>query len=219
MTHREATMLIDHPVLRALTGGVNPGTSSPAGAPPTPLHWADLGCGAGTFTLALAEYLVPGSTIDAIDLSPTIRQQTTGNNVHIVPRAADFVTADFVAADFVTADFVTAGFGRAGLHPADFASRGSLDGILMANSLHYVDDQPRLLQRLHAVLKPGALLVLVEYDTDTAVSRWVPYPISFAKATRLFGPDRWSPLKKISQKKSAFGRSNLYSAFTTLPGA
>ena len=32
-----------------------------------PTIWADLGCGDGTFTLALASLLAPGSTIHAMD--------------------------------------------------------------------------------------------------------------------------------------------------------
>jgi hypothetical protein len=33
-----------------------------------PQSWCDLGCGSGTFTVALAQSLVSGSTIDAVDL-------------------------------------------------------------------------------------------------------------------------------------------------------
>jgi trans-aconitate methyltransferase len=33
-----------------------------------PQSWCDLGCGGGTFTVALAQSLAPGSTIQAIDL-------------------------------------------------------------------------------------------------------------------------------------------------------
>ena len=33
-----------------------------------PTSWADLGCGDGTFTLALAELLADGSVIHAVDL-------------------------------------------------------------------------------------------------------------------------------------------------------
>jgi len=32
--------------------------------------WCDLGCGTGTFTMALAQSLAPGSTIHAVDLDP-----------------------------------------------------------------------------------------------------------------------------------------------------
>lgn len=37
------------------------------GVPPGPGRWADLGAGAGAFTLALAELLGPGARITAVD--------------------------------------------------------------------------------------------------------------------------------------------------------
>lgn len=174
MTHREAIALLDNPVLRGLTGRV---------------HWADLGCGAGVFTLALANFLPSGSTIDAIDLNPGIVKQTTNNNINILPRAADFTQPDL--------------------------KLGKLDGILMANALHYVKNQPALLQRLRAALKPRGIFLLVEYDTDIPVPRWVPYPLSFTTATHLFAPPHWQALQKANERPSAFGRSTLYTAYTT----
>jgi ubiquinone/menaquinone biosynthesis C-methylase UbiE len=174
MTHREAIGLLDNPALRELAAA--------------PQHWADLGCGTGIFTLALAHYLAPGSTIDAIDLHPGIKKQTTPNNVTITPRTADFTSPSL------------------GLQ--------NLDGILIANALHYVRDKPALLQTLHAALKPGGLFLLVEYDTDTPVPRWVPYPLSFISATRLFTSPHWHPPQKGHTRPSAFGRSMLYLAFT-----
>jgi ribosomal protein L11 methylase PrmA len=35
-----------------------------------PQSWCDLGSGSGTFTMALAQLLAPGSTIYAVDLDP-----------------------------------------------------------------------------------------------------------------------------------------------------
>jgi len=207
MTHREAIALLDNPLLRGLTGRTGMRTSaapattaglpgnlnttnaaSPSIAHP-PLHWADLGCGAGTFTFAIAHYLPSGSTIDAIDLNPSIAKQTTDGGVTILPRAADF-------------NQPTPGVKK-------------LDGIIMANALHYVKNQPALLQSLHAALKPGGIFLLVEYDTDTPVPRWVPYPLSFVTATRLFTPPCWQSLQKGNQRPSAFGRSTIFSAYTT----
>lgn len=175
MTQRDATTLIDNAYLRGLTA---------------PTHWADLGCGSGTFTLALAQFLPAGSSIEAIDLHPGIRHQTTSKGVIITPRTADFVN--------------------------DNLHLQGLDGILMANSLHYVRDKAAMLTKLRGVLSPGGALLLVEYDTDTPVSRWVPHPLSFAAATRLFAPPDWSRLQKLGERPSAFGRSNLYSMLTNI---
>ncbi|HXB08037.1 MAG TPA: class I SAM-dependent methyltransferase [Puia sp.] len=176
MTHCEAITLLDNPALHHRPTD-------------TPTRWADLGCGTGTFTLALAHFLSPGSTIEAIDLAPGIKKQTTPNHITIHPRAADFTKPNL------------------GLE--------NIDGILMANAIHYVKDKLTLLQTLHASLKPGGLFLLVEYDTDIPLPRWVPYPISFTAASHLFTPPHWQTLQKSTERPSAFGRSNLYCAFTT----
>jgi SAM-dependent methyltransferase len=57
-----------------------------------------------------------------------------------------------------------------------------LDGIVAANSLHYVPraDQASVIARLAAYLRPGSPFVVVEYDADRG-NTWVPHP--FASAT------------------------------------
>ncbi len=179
MTQRDAIALIDHPLLHATS----------------PAHWADLGCGSGTFTLALAGLLPSGSTIEAIDLRSGIRPQTTAGGVTIIPRSADFV--------------------------ADQLGLSGLDGMLMANSLHYVRDKPALLERLRACYRgsahtsgagdtTGSTLLLVEYDTDRPTPHWVPYPLSFTSAARLLAAAGWSHIQKLGSHPSAFGRNQLY---------
>jgi ubiquinone/menaquinone biosynthesis C-methylase UbiE len=194
MTQREAITLLDNPLLRNLRPGSQPSSipepfsvQKPS-APLTSAHWADLGAGSGTFTQALSSFVPAGSIIDAIDLKPSIARQTTADNVRIQP-----LTADITAINF---------------------RPHQLDGILMANALHYVADQPALLRNLHSALKPGGALILIEYDTDISVSRWVPYPLSFATASRLIAPPAWKPLHRGNQHGSVFGRANLYCAFT-----
>jgi SAM-dependent methyltransferase len=184
MTHRDATTLIDNAALRNLIASTQQAHTG------KPARWADLGCGSGTFTLALAHYLPAGSTIDAIDLHPSIRPQTTSTGITIITRSADFVNDELTLQD--------------------------LDGILMANALHYVRDKPQFLQTLRAALRPGGALLLIEYDTDIPLARWVPYPLSFAAASRLFTPPDWSPPQKLGERPSAFGRSNLYSMLTNI---
>ena len=147
-------------------------------------HWADLGCGAGLFTEALAGLLPAGSSVSGIDTKPSLRKQTTSGNVTILPMTADFINHTLP------------------LH--------NLDGILMANSLHYVKDKPALLQKLRAYMLEDAPLIIIEYDTDTPVPTWVPYPISYASLKESLGNDY--AIQKLGEKPSAYGRSQLYAA-------
>ena len=185
MTHQEAFSLIDNEYLRNN---------------PTPTRWADLGCGSGTFTLALADLLAPGSSIEAIDLRPGIAAQTTAGGVTIHPRTADFTTLTFATPSGIPAAPIPDRFWP-GHAPLEF------DGILMANALHYVPDQREFLTNL----KTNALL-LIEYDIDLPVARWVPYPLSFNKAVELLTSTHWPQVQKLGTHPSAFGRSELYAA-------
>jgi len=171
MTRREAIALIDCPYLRNLSG---------------PTHWADLGCGSGVFTLALAQLLRTRSIIEAIDLRPSIVSQTTSAGIDIRSRTANFVT--------------------------DHLALERLDGILMANALHYVRDQPDFLHRIGASLRTGGAFLLIEYDTDRPVATWVPFPLSFDTAAALFPTAGFSAPQRLGWRPSAFGRSNIYAA-------
>ncbi len=120
--------------------------------------WADLGAGTGTFTRALAALLATGSTIYAVD-----EDRSAARALGVLPStAATRVIA--VKADFARA-LELPGLGDA-----------SLDGMLFANSLHFVDDARGVLGRLTRRLRAGGRVVIVEYDRREA-SRWVPYPI------------------------------------------
>jgi ubiquinone/menaquinone biosynthesis C-methylase UbiE len=127
-------------------------------APLPPGTWADLGAGAGAFTLALRELLGPSAHIYAVD-----KDRARLGDLDRTYRAR---------------------FGdSAGLHilPADFSrplDLPLLDGILMANSLHYFKDKPRILDHVGSFLKPSGALLLVEYNVDSG-NMWVPYPLSF----------------------------------------
>ena len=154
---------------------------------PAPSAWADLGCGDGTFTLALAERLARGSTIHAVD-------RDRGAVRSLPPTASGVRIAAYVS------DFT-----------GSWPFEPELDGILMANSLHYVESQRDFLRRCAAALAVPGRLLIVEYDTDIA-NPWVPYPVSLALLSRLAGEAGLPRVQKLGSRRSRYQRAVLYAA-------
>ena len=152
---------------------------------PQPQSWVDLGCGTGVFTNALANLLPSESQIFAVDAQSQNFPNTMGNNVSI-----DFIKSDFEKSDF------------------DFTN---LDGILMANSLHFIKDKTALIARLEKYLNENKKFIIVEYDTKIA-NQWVPFPVCFSDLKALFMQYNYTKIEKISEQKSIFGQGNLYAA-------
>jgi SAM-dependent methyltransferase len=136
-------------------GLLRPAIPTPA---PTAV-WADLGAGTGAFTLALADLLGPGAQLIAID-----------RDRHALEANARAVGAAFPGTRLTTlvADF-----------RGDLSSMPPLDGLVAANSLHFVGraDQVAVIASLSARLKPGGRFLVVEYDADSG-NPWVPHPFS-----------------------------------------
>jgi ubiquinone/menaquinone biosynthesis C-methylase UbiE len=121
--------------------------------------WADLGAGTGNFTWALRELLGPHGTIYAIDRDrKAIERQ----------RAALHGAAPGAAIEPLQADFTR----RLDLP--------QLDGILMANALHFVRDQAGVLALAASYLRSGGRFLVVEYDVSAALP-WVPFPLPFER--------------------------------------
>ena len=126
-----------------------------AGGGPT---WADLGSGTGAFTLALADLLGPTGTIWSVDRNASaLREQARALGAQFPGPALRQLVADFTLA--------------LDLPP--------VDGVVMANSLHFVRDKLPVLRLVRGYLRDGGRLVLVEYDADHG-NPWVPFPLSFA---------------------------------------
>ncbi len=85
-----------------------------------------------------------------------------------------------------------------------------LDGIVMANSLHFVRHKEPVVQLVRSYLKPGGQIVLVEYNTD-AGNPWVPYPLSFASWQQLAGRCGFGTTRKLAAVPSSF-LGEIYSA-------
>ena len=117
-------------------------------------RWADLGAGEGAFTLALAELLGSDAHITAVDKDATALRAIGPG---IETRVADFTK------------------------PLDLHD---LDGVVMANSLHFVKNKAPVLESVRAMLRPGGRLIVVEYSGDRG-NPWVPHPFTYQTWTRL----------------------------------
>ena len=120
--------------------------------------WADIGAGDGTFTRALVQLLAPRSRVYAVDSDAGVlrglERWATRATVNVIPVVADFT------------------------RPLDLPGLAEqlLDGMLMANALHFVRNPAEVLAQLVERVRPGGRVVLIEYDRRPA-TRWVPYPI------------------------------------------
>ena len=152
--------------------------------------WADFGAGSGAFTLALSELVGLNAEIYAIDkdraglgkLERSHRERFgTSQNVHLV-------RADFTGA----------------------LSLPPLDGIVMANSLHFFKDKEKVLRHVRTFLKLSGALLLVEYNADSG-NPWVPHPLSFETYRALAPRAGFSEPNLLGKAPSRFLRE-FYSA-------
>lgn len=153
--------------------------------------WADLGSGAGAFTLALAELMGVGGEIYAVDrdsralkeLEAAVRTRFPQVKIHT--RAADFTQK---------------------------LDLPLLDGVVMANSLHFVREKAPVLKLVQSYLRPGGRLLMVEYNTDKG-NTWVPYPFSYSTWETMAQKNDFVETRLLSGRPSRF-LNEIYSAMS-----
>jgi len=83
-----------------------------------------------------------------------------------------------------------------------------VSGILLANSLHFIQNQHLFLTRLLSITDR---FLIVEYERSRP-SPWVPYPVGFERLFELFGETGVTRVEKLATGRSRFG-GTMYSAF------
>jgi len=153
-------------------------------------QWADLGCGTGFFTNVLSTFLAAGSSITAVDSDASaLKKVSVAANIKLTTSALDIIKGAWSFSGF--------------------------DGIMMANSLHYVRNKDAFMDRLKNHLLPSGLLLIIEYDMSTA-NAWVPNPITFQSLQTLCKKHGFASVEKINEMPSAFGRAMMYAALVRM---
>jgi ubiquinone/menaquinone biosynthesis C-methylase UbiE len=145
--------------------------------------WADLGAGSGMFTRALAAIIGPAGRVIAVDRDArglaSIRTWAA--------RQGEGATIDVIEADVAV--------------PLDLPP---LDGVVMANVLHFIGDASSALRRVATHLRPGGRLVLIEYE-GRRPNPWVPHPVSAARFAELAAEAGLTPPRVVATRPSAYG--------------
>ncbi len=153
--------------------------------------WADIGAGTGLFTEALMDILEEGRVI-AVDKSP----HSLYANSQLSNRNAK-IDIEIIEGDFH--------------NPMPLPP---LDGILMANALHYAKDHEAVLKNVLVYLKPTGTFVLIEYDTDIPNNPWVPNPISIERFKMLCEKVELKAPIVMGMRESIYQDGQMYIAVT-----
>jgi SAM-dependent methyltransferase len=159
-----------------------------------PQIWADFGSGGGAFTLALAALLPQSASIYSLDRD----RRALAQQERLLRDRFPFRQVTYLPADFTS--------------PLELPP---LDGIVMANALHYQRHKEPVLSLIKAYLRPTGRLILVEYNVDSG-NRWVPYPLSYPSWEKLARQNGFWPTRLLAVKPSHF-LGQFYSALSLLP--
>jgi ubiquinone/menaquinone biosynthesis C-methylase UbiE len=147
--------------------------------------WADLGAGGGTFTKAVADLVGDDGVVYAVDRDAgvlNLATEASGGSAEIRAILADF---------------------------SEPLSVPALDGIVMANALHFVADPESVLARILEHVHPSGAFLLIEYDLERGTP-WIPHPIPRSRVGTLARRVGLTDVREVGSTPSRFGRRDIY---------
>jgi len=106
----------------------------------------DMGCGIGTSTSILANYVFPDSSIVAVDFSKTMLEKAAANR--------DCNLIDFVCCDITHLPFRSNYF----------------DGVLAYQCLPHIFDRELLFEEIHLALRPGGKMMVLHFASSNILN-------------------------------------------------
>jgi SAM-dependent methyltransferase len=160
-------------------------------------EWGEFGSGRGAFTQALAELIGPIGKIYSVDKNGgVLNEQAMAIQRRFSDQAPEI--------HYLVADYT------------EPLSLPAVDGLLLANTLHFQRHKGKTLRLCLEYLRPGGCLILVEYDVDRG-NHWVPYPISYTTWQSLSRSCGYVNISLLAVKPSRF-LGQIYSAAGYKPG-
>jgi precorrin-6B methylase 2 len=153
--------------------------------------WADFGSGTGAFTLALADLIGREGVIYSIEQDRSaLAQQERSLRAHFPDAIVHYHAADFTR--------------------SLRASVPALDGIVMANALHFQRRPEPIVQLLKSYLRSQGRFIIVEYNIEQGNSA-VPFPVSYRHWEELARSCGFTRTQLLTTRPSRFLKE-IYSA-------
>ena len=153
--------------------------------------WADFGSGTGAFTLALADLIGPAGVIYSIEQDRSaLAQQERSLRERFPDTIVHYRVVDFT-------------------QPTDLPT---LDGIIMANALHFHRRPESIVQLLKSYLRSRGRFIIVEYNIEQGNSA-VPYPVSYRMWEELAAQCGFTDAQLLMTRPSRFLKE-IYSAIS-----
>ncbi|MEM6282472.1 MAG: methyltransferase domain-containing protein [Chloroflexota bacterium] len=145
--------------------------------------WADFGAGGGNFTRALRDVTGESAVIYAVDK----------NRGALSPQNADVHT--------ISADFTR-----------PIPELPLLDGLLVANALHFVRRQRDVIEQLAGYLRPGGSFIVVEYEVNMPRS-FIPNPLPYSKFAQVVAAETGlDHIRQVGSRTSPRNGMTMYTA-------